>query len=101
MNIGQDNARRQKGKMGKMAGGPLNRLNELDKLNGVNGIVMFSHAGCGGLRWSSVGKNFTVSLPGRGAMVGFSWIWFDLVGLGLTLLRQSATEGKLASQFGI
>src|SRR5215813_11517977 len=31
MNIGQDNARRQKGKIGKMAYGRLNRLNELDK----------------------------------------------------------------------
>src|SRR6476659_1050010 len=29
MNIGQDNARRQQGKMGKVAGGRLNRLNEL------------------------------------------------------------------------
>jgi hypothetical protein len=89
MNIGQDNARRQKGKMGKMAGRRLNRSNVLNKLNGENGIVTLALFRVSGRpcrrRWSSVAKNFTVSLPGRGAMVGFSWIWFDWLGLAFAL----------------
>ena len=67
MNIGQDNARRQKGKMGKMAGGRLNRLKELNKLNGAKGIVTFSVFRSSGrlcrVGSSKVARNFTVSLP--------------------------------------